>query len=358
MAENEGMALRIMTSFGMTIPSGLTKGGWLREFEKRLTNLTGLWYFVKTTKIDDLITDDDCIALFGRIQDIETEVQGRVTLSNGEAWTVNFLKSVNESDLISFIKIVGPLHYMIGVAKDIKKNGDNLTENLKAALFIYLFQNLYELLLGNIDACFYVYLERNPEIKGEKINYFRKEFVEKRKEARRTKMDIGEHADAGIIQGMLKEVYLQECESGQKTFDPTLLNDTIFNQMTKVLRNASAHFNAFYDDQRNKIVFLNGDEMTMDEFIGLYERLFLFLTTWMNLYLSGAKDGKAFARKLKEQMEKMRATAEKLLLTVHRSGRQADWNIFVERTWGNSVVKFEEKNEIGSNDLKGLPTVK
>ncbi len=358
MAENEGMALEIMTSFGMTIPSGLAKGGWLREFEKRLTNLTALWYFVKNTNVDDFITDEDCIALFGGVQAIETEVQGRVALSNGELWTVGFLKSVNESDFISFIKMVGPLHYMVSLATDIEKNGDSLTKNLKAALFIYLFQNLYELLLGNIDSCFYVYLERTPGIRGEKINYFRKEFVEKRKEARRTKQDIGEHATSGVIQGMLKEVYKQECENDQKPFDATLLDDTIFNQMTERLRNSSAHFNAFYDDQRNKIVFLNGEEMTMDEFIGLYEKLFLFLTTWMNLYLSGAKDGKAFVSKLKEEMEKMRATAEKLLLTVQRSGRQADWNIFVQRMWGNSIVKFEEKKETGDNSMKALPAAK
>lgn len=358
MAENEGMILEIMTSFGMTIPSGLTKGSWLREFEKRLTNLTGLWYFVKTTKIDDLITDEDCIALFGGVRAIETEVQGRVALSNGELWTLSFLKSVNESDFISFIKMVGPLHYMVSLATDIEKKGDSLTKNLRAALFIYLFQNLYELLLGNIDSCFYVYLERRSEIRGEKINYFRKEFIEKRKEARKTKQDIGEHATSGVIQGMLREVYKQECESKQTPFDVNLLDDTIFNQMTEKLRNSSAHFNAFYDDQRNKIIFLNGEEMTMDEFIGLYEKLFLYLTTWMNLYLSGAKDGQAFANKIKEEMEKMRVGAEKLLHTVQRSGRQADWNIFVQRMWGNSIVKFEEKKEIGDNSLKALPAAK
>jgi hypothetical protein len=358
MEENEGMILEIMTSFGMAIPLGLTKRGWLREFEKRLTDITGLWYFVKTTKIDDLIKNEDCIELFGEVKTIKTEVQGRVALSNGEMWTLSFLKSINESDFISFIKMIGPLQYMVSLATDIKKNGDSLTKNLKAALFIYLFQNLYELLLSNIDSCFYVYLERTQEAKGEKIGYFRREFIEKRKEARRTRQDIGKHANPTIIQGMLREVYKQECENEHKYFYAAFLDDTIFNQMTARLRNSSAHFNAFYDDQRDKIVFLDGEEMTMGEFICLYEKLFLFLTTWADLYLSGAKDEMAFASKINEEMEKMRYRTEKLLHKIVRDGKQADWNIFIQKMWGNSMVRFEEKKEIEDDTLKTLPPVK
>jgi hypothetical protein len=266
---------------------------------------------------------------------------------------------VNESDFVSFIKIVGPLYYAVRIASDIKEVHEDLTNNIKAALFIYLFQNLYELVLGTIDACFYVYLDKKEVVKGlEYTNRYRKEFIDKRKEARRIKGDKGEHASAGLIYGMLKEVYKEECENNHTFMDSTFLNDTIFNQMAEKLRNSSAHFNAFYDEKRDKIVFLNGDEITMEELIALYDKLFLFLATWMNLYLSEAKDDKAFADKIKEEMQKMVDRTEKMLHEIVRSGRQNDWNGVVRHVLGNSIVKFEKKEKSEDNKHELQPVNK
>jgi hypothetical protein len=341
----------IITSLGMAIPSGLTDDGWLRKFEERLTDFSRLWGFVKSTKVEEIIKEQDCIELFERVRSIETDVQGRINLSKGEMWSLKFLKGINESDFIAFIKMVGPLHYMVRIASDIEKKGDDLTNNLRAALFIYLFQNLYELLLENIDSCFYVYLDRKDEVKGQKnINNYRQRFIVDRKEARKIKEDKGEHATAGMIHGMLKEVYKEECDNNQTSEDLTLLDDTIFNQMAKKFRNASAHFNAFYDENRNRIVFLNGEEMTMNEFTSLYDKLFLFLTQWMNLYLSEAKDSKAFANKIKEEMVKMLSRTERRLHEIERSGKRGAWNILVLKLWGNSIVKFEKNDTVDNSN--------
>ncbi len=357
--ENEGLINAIMTNIGMAIPLGLTDNIWLKDFEERLPDCLKLWNFVKNTNVGQIIKEQDCIEVFTYVRGIETEVQGRMTLSRGEIWILEFLKKVNESDFVSFIKIVGPLYYAVRIASDIKEVHEDLTNNIKAALFIYLFQNLYELVLGTIDACFYVYLDKKEVVKGlEYTNRYRKEFIDKRKEARRIKGDKGEHASAGLIYGMLKEVYKEECENNHTFMDSTFLNDTIFNQMAEKLRNSSAHFNAFYDEKRDKIVFLNGDEITMEELIALYDKLFLFLATWMNLYLSEAKDDKAFADKIKEEMQKMVDRTEKMLHEIVRSGRQNDWNGVVRHVLGNSIVKFEKKEKSEDNKHELQPVNK
>ena len=358
MAENEGLINEILTSIGVAMPSGLTKEGWLRDFEARLGNCMLLWTFVKNTKVEELITDEQCAELYDKISSIETEVQKRMTLTKGETWILRFLRSINESDFVAFMKMIGPMHYTLRVVSDIEKSGEGLTDNIKVALFIYLFQNLYELLLNNVDSCFFVYLERNQTIEGQSINYFRKELIEGKKKARMKKEDIGKHATSGVIQGLLEDVYKDECDRKQVIADATLLDDTIFNQMAEKLRNSSAHFNAFYDDKRGKIVFLNGDEMSREEFISLYDKLFLFLTQWMNMYLEGTKDSAAFTAKIRMELNKMLIGAERLLHGIVRSGRAKDWNVVVWRLWGSHLVRFEEKNELEGNSPKALPSGK
>lgn len=344
MVENEGMVNEIISSLGTAIPASITDNRWMQDFEERLNDFSRLWNFIKSTKIEEIIKEQDCIELFEKVKAMEKDVQGRTSLNKGDIWTLDFLKGVNGSDAIAFIKMVGPLYYMIRIAADIEKRMNTLTSNLKAALFVYLFQNLYELLLENIDSCFYVYLDKKEKVKGQQhIDKFRKRFIIERRESRSQREDIGKHADAGLIHGMLKEVYTEECENNGRLEDKTLLEDTIFNKMAKKLRNSSAHLNAFYDEKINKIVFLNGDEMTMDEFISLYDKLFLFLTEWMELYLSGSKDGKAFADKIYEEMGKMLSQTEREMREIERRGDRKLWNMVVEKRWGSNIVKIKEK---------------
>ena len=346
MAENEGLITNILTSFGMAIPTGLADEGFLRDFEERLTDFSRLRNFLSNTKPEKLIKEDSCKELFNSAKVIDTEVSQRLSLSKGELWSINFLKSVNESDFVAFMKIIGPMYYTIRVAKDVNKLREVLANNLKAAIFIYLFQNLYELLMSNIDACLYVYLNKNPQVQGtQNINRYRKDYIEERKQKRSSKTDRGEHATAGMISGILREIYELECKANHTSIDASLMGDTIFNTMTKDLRNASAHFNAFYDERINKIVFLDGTQMSMEEFMALYERLFLFLYKWMDMYLSGAKGETDFVKKIHDETGKMLTLCLRLMMQIERSGKQKYWEIFIQNTWGNSTVKFEEKQE-------------
>ncbi len=342
---DEILLTNILKDFGMAIPSELTSQGFLKDLEERLGDFARLEGFMSTTRIENLVNEDACRELFKRTKGLEAEISAKVTLTGGEDWTLNFLKGVNESDFIAFVKLVGPLYYAFRVANDMDKILDSLTNNIKAALFIYLFQNLYELLMGNIDACIYVYLNKNALAMGQSINYYRKEYIEKRKLKRSQREDVGEHATAGLIYGILKEVYEKECFDAGKTVDTALWSNTIFNTMTERLRNMSAHFNAFYDDKINKIVFLNGEKLSMQDFLALYQRLFLFLYRWMDLYISGAKDEDAFIAKMKDEITKMLRVSSRLMLQINRSGKQKYWNIFIQERWGSKVVKFNEEEE-------------
>lgn len=346
MAENEGLIVNILTSFGIAIPTGLTEGGFLRDMEERLTDFTRLRNFLSVTKPSSLINEASCRELFNEARNINTEVAKRLSLSKGELWILTFLKGVNDSDLFAFIKMIGPLYYAIRVAKDIEKNMDALTNNLKAAIFIYLFQNLYELLLSIIDSCLYIYLNRAPQVQGTRdINNYRKKFIEDRKLKRGFMEDRGEHATAGLINGIFSEIYIQECSATNSRIEPNFMGDTIFNTLTRDLRNASAHFNAFYDEKINKIVFLDGTQMSMEEFVAMYERLFIFLYRWMELYLTDTADENAFVAKIEEEAGRMLDVCLRQLQQIERGGRQKYWGIFIEKTWGNSMVRFKEKRE-------------
>ncbi|MEM0142868.1 MAG: hypothetical protein QXL94_02795 [Candidatus Parvarchaeum sp.] len=346
MVENEGLITNILASFGMAIPTELTDEGFLRDFEDRLTDFSRLRNFLLNTKPEKFIKEDLCKGLFNSAKAIDTEISKRLSLSKGDLWSITFLKSVNESDFVAFIKVIGPIYYLIKVAKDIDNNKDALTKNLKAAISIYLFQNLYELVMGNVDACLYVYLNRNPQVRGTQyINKYRKDYIEERKQKRSSRTDRGEHATAGMISGILGEIYDLECRTDDIPIDAGLMSDTIFNAMTKDLRNASAHLNAFYDEKLNKIVFLDGTQISMEEFIALYERMFLFLYRWMDMYLGDAKGETDFVKKIYEEIGNMLDSCLRLMLEIGRSGKQKYWYIFIQNTWGNSTVKFEKKQE-------------
>ena len=266
---------------------------------------------------------------------------------------MEFLRKVNESDFIAFIKLIGPIYYTFSLASDINEKSDQLTNNIKIALFIYLFQNLFELLMSNIDACLYVYINKNMQSSGENINNYKKKYIEKRKQNREQAEDIGEHATAGMIYGMVKEIYKQECINSGSSEDLTMWENTIFNKMTEKLRNASAHFNAFYDNKINKIVFLDGEKLSIPEFMELYQRLFGFIYNWMNLYPADPKDENAFAVKIKGETAKMLKTCLRLMTQIGRSGQQKRWNIYIQYKYGSKIVRFEQKeNDVSTNNPK------
>ena len=148
---------------------------------------------------------------------------------------------------------------------------------------------------------------------------------------------------------MLGEIYRQECQKNNVQEEQNLFDDTIFNTMTERFRNTSAHFNAFYDDKINKIVFLNGEKMSIAKFVSLYERLFLFMYKWMDLYLESGSE-EAFVTKLKDELTKMLDASLKLMQQIERNGNHIYWEPVIWNRWGSKLIEFRE-NEAKKNML-------
>lgn len=343
--DNEDLIIVILEDLGIGIPIGLVESGWLNEFGKRIEDFWRLYGFLRETKVEEVIKDEQSRELYRYLKEQEAEISSRITLTKGDAWILNFLKNVEGSDIVAFMKLAGPLFYIKNIANDIKTKNRELTNNIKAALFIYLFQGIYEVLISNIDSCLYVYLDKNTQIKGKAINEYREKVINKRKDERKRKADVGKHASGSMINKVIKEIYHEECKTKnikeeQNLFDEDTLNSVTYTlRNPSALRNASAHFNMFYDDGINKIVFLNGKKMSIEEFVLLYERIFLFSYEWLHEYIESDTEDE-FVIKLKNELTKMLNIAIDSMKRIERQGYHTHWESVIWNMWGAKLVKF------------------
>lgn len=342
--DNEKLFDVILSDLNIAIPNSIINDSWLRHLKEVMTDFRRLLGFLSMTEdqIGSYINEEQCKELYLQIKDIRENKSKEIAIADGDNWILNFLKSIDENDALTFFKLVGPIYYTLQISKDMDSKQKDLTDNIKAALFIYMFQNLYEILLSNIDSFFYIYLDKNRDIDGKNIKNYRKKILQKRKIERMYKKDIGKHASAAVLYGVIKDLYSNKCREENSKEDPNLLNATIFNSMEESLRNASAHFNAFYDDRTKKIVFLNRDEMSIDEFISLYKRLFVFVYEWMSKYIK-SEDGVEFANYIRNKFEEMMKNTIDRLRPIERNGKHVLWYPIIWNTFGNGNIGFRKE---------------
>jgi len=302
----------VMEANSIFLPANLLQGDFLTELERKLQigNLTVISTYFKSlaNDVDKTLSTPDLEALFSEIVALEKEISSTDPniLQEGDKKILQFLKSTR-SGILDFLRLAGPIYSLSELMGKIEKNKD-LDRVIVATMAIYTFQNLYELLLQNIDARLLLYLQ-DPEssVTGN---------FDKFKEVDR---NDGDHATAGLINQMF--VQLRVIEQADKS---------IFSGETKRLRNKAAHFNIYYDSRRDRFFFPKGEALDFDGFLRLLGHLYMFLVEWLQSSMGLKFQGHDVAvAKLKEEFKNSCLGISRAFLAFSRAGYQKRYGLFI-----------------------------
>ncbi len=276
MEEEEAKLIQyILKEFGINPHSILLKQETTHEIERvlRTEQLDELLKFIKTfcddpEKYINVNGIDHCSELIKNISE-NVEFQKR-KISEDDEKIINFLVENTTLELKDFLDMFGQLYFILQVTDQLEKT-KNLSYVLKMSLLMWCFVNLYELILLNIDRRLRSYLQKNSEKNGD--NYIKK-FLEIARERPK------DHATTGLINKVLCEILSLNEE-----------NNSIFgkNSKPRIIRNKIAHYNLFYDSEKNKLVSSNFEEYSVEDFLENYYLLSNFLLRSFNMMVANNK---------------------------------------------------------------------
>jgi len=251
----------------IVLPTILLKQKAIPELERALRTARPLpvsQFFKKIyNNFDEYIDVKGLDKLFNLIGEVSKLENFQHEVSEDDERIINFL--VNETKLknTEILELLGQQYFLIQVVGELEKSADKLLDILKITLFMWCFVNTYELVLHEVDRRLLSHLKKQKN-KDPLFN----EFINKVK-----REEYKDHATAGLINKVLcKLLHLQED------------NNSIFGKSSKpkLMRNKISHSNMFYDSEKNKLVLLDGQEFTIDDFLNEYYRIFNFLFCWIN----------------------------------------------------------------------------
>ena len=265
----------IFKELGINLPHILLKQKATHEIERvlRTEQLDELLKFIKTLcddpeKYINVNGIDDCSELIKNISE-NVEFQKR-KISEDDEKIINFLIEHTTLKPKDFLNMLGHLYFVLQVTEKLEKT-KNLSRVLKMSLLMWCFLNLYELILLNIDRRLRSYLQKNSK-KNDDSDI--KKFLEANQKR------PNDHATAGLINKVLCEILSLNEE-----------NNSIFgkNSKPRIIRNKIAHYNLFYDSEKNKLVSSNFEEYSFEDFLENYYLLSNFLLRSFNMMVANNK---------------------------------------------------------------------
>lgn len=188
----------------------------------------------------------------------EVETTGTDHLTGDDEAVIDFLtEKARRSTHKDFINITGVLIHNSEIARELSQD-DDLPRNVEVSALLWMYLNLYEIILDTISQGLYQY-------------YSETGVRETQIETIRSRLDDGEHLMAGEIEDELKG--LNVLENG---------HESIFSkQRSRFLRNKLGHANVFYDAEADVFTVTNGERYSFDEFMEEYEILYQFMVDWL-----------------------------------------------------------------------------
>jgi hypothetical protein len=258
---SDSTSYRILHNMGVVLPLNLLKKPFIQGLDAALDsgNAFTLRHFLQKTveNIDDLVKTDSLDGFFDEIEKTRREITSS-SLTNDDQKIIDFLAKSKKLGFKCFMQIIGPISVIDELLTDMGETKEKygLSKKIEVALYLYLFQSIYETMILSFDRFLYEYVSGN----NIKLSY---KFMKIDRSA------TG-HIEAGGINSALVQL---------KVVDGN--NDSIVNTPFRGKRNAIGHFNAFYDSELDKII-INNEYMSLGELVEAFERLYLFFMSWMD----------------------------------------------------------------------------
>jgi len=300
------------------LPTVILKQKIILEFEENLRKEKPFFMrnFCKNvvTRFDEYIDIKGIDKILNLITELFQHENFQQCISTDDKKIIDFLVKETKLKDIKALEIIGPQFFTFQVVDDLEKSGKGLTKILKIMLLMCCFVNIYELILHEIDRRLLTY-PKLKEYKNGSVDRFIKKV---------NRDEYKDHATAGLINEVLcKILNLRED------------NNSIFGKSAKprLIRNKISHSGMFYDSEKNKVILLNGQEYSVEEFLGEYYKIFNFLFNWINMLF----DGNLNKEKIISDLKKLFEVFSSEYLKIERSGlskQYASWIIKVKKDLG------------------------
>jgi hypothetical protein len=232
---------------------------------------------------------------------------------------IKFFVSNSKIPLEDIMEIIGPITYLSELTESIEKNKESIPDEIKMAVYCWLFASLYETLLHQIDR------RLISNIKNFQQTENTKKFI------KQVDRKNGGHAEAGKIYHALIDILPSE--------NTNCILDN--KSEAKLIRNKISHLNLFYDKRTQKIVILGGKKYTKQEFMKQYKQIFMFLFIWIKESTPNNPNGKNFKKELEKELKNLFINYSKFLTKINRVPelRTRLTNVVIE--WKHDMAKLK-----------------
>lgn len=291
----------ILEEKGIILPLPLLKNECILQLEKALSSgnpyLVSRFYGRIASNIDECVRIewlDEFIVLSSRISEEISKKYGKFLTLDDEK-ILDFLVS-NAQFPEDFLAIVGPFYYLCRVADELENN-KKISDILFYTILLWIFVNLYEILLHHVDRRIYYYItSNNLEARFGRFMNIRR--------------DKGEHATAGLINKILSAIL------GISPKNQSLFGET---STPKIIRNKISHSNIFYEPEKKKIITLDGNEYSTEDFLKQYSQIYVFLIRWMEKSLGAEICDTNFKSEVVKSLKNIFKDLSRAFLQVERS---------------------------------------
>ena len=288
----------------IVLPTFCLKQNMIKELESILREgkplLVSKFFKRVNENFEDYISRDEINKLFDNINKLSNNEKFQQKISEDDKKIIEFLSKNQNLNSSDYLKILGQEYFIIQVVEELEKT-DNLPNILKIPLIMWLFLNLYELILFVVDRRLFEYLKNTDKKDDKDIKRFLK--------INRKNKD---HAMPENINKILTKI-----------LDLKEENNSIFVRISKakLIRNKIAHANLFYDSEKNKLVSSNFEEYQAEDFLKGYYTLVNFLIEWNKAELGGKIDAKILVDYLKKMFHYLYAA----YLRIERAGLRKEF---------------------------------
>jgi len=292
----------------IVLPTFCLKQKMILELENTLRRgmpfLVSKFFKGVNENFDDYISVEAINKLFKKIEELSNNEKFQQKISEDDKKIIEFLSKNQNLNSSDFLKILGQEYFTIQVVEELEKT-DNLPNILKIPLIMWLFLNLYELILFNVDRRLFEYLKNTDKKDDEDIRRFLKINRENK-----------DHAMPENINKILTKI-----------LDLKEENNSIFGRISKakLIRNKIAHANLFYDSEKNKLVSSNLEEYSAEDFLKGYYTLFNFLIELNKAQLGGKIDAKILIDSLKKMFHDLSSQ----YLRIERAGLRKEFYSYI-----------------------------
>ncbi|MEM1804244.1 MAG: hypothetical protein QXR80_07080 [Desulfurococcaceae archaeon] len=307
--------LIILEKVGIRLPSWLLRNESMRELGKIIKEPTLVSIFLKrvASNIDSHVDVEKIRDALKQARETLKYLEGQVVrkpLASDEDVKIieHLVKHIRDKPLkfIPLLKLIEVHAHYSKITEEIINHCKKVSDSTLFYIWSRLFADFYESILHIVDSVLYIIIYSDEELK--------KQVKKRNKDFLSVKREQFEHAPAGTISKVLRDVF--KLNTG----------NSIFDGKTRKLRNYIAH----------NVIHLHKDLYKFETLLEAHARLLFFTVKWLEVTWnkdSPEELAEALKKDLKNYLERLSGT----LLKIERSG--------MSKIYREVVAKIERSEE-------------